>query len=113
MDQHSFSTAFEKRIKPRIASDLGLVTLCQRFNVDYVTRSGNFVELKIRKFSEDKNGHGFVMNKNQYEKIKKRYLGQTFFDNDGGCHPAQFSYNSIYQMKTLFDACLLVNPIER
>jgi len=93
MDQHSFSTAFEKRLKPRIAADLGLFALGQRFNVDYVTPWGNLVELKIRKLSEEKNGHGFVMNKRQYGKIKERYLnGQTFFGRDGSCCLPKFSY---------------------
>ena len=97
MDQHSFSTAFEKRLKPAVASDLGLSPCGQKFNVDYVTLDGNLVELKLRKFRENDGGQGFVMDKNQYGKIVKRYLNggqtvQTIFDRNANCHCPNFSY---------------------
>lgn len=95
MDQHRFATSFESRIKPAIAKELGLRSLKQSRNVDYATKNGNLIELKLRKVDYNVSSDGVAINKSQYEKISKKYLGnRMLFDNELYKEPT-FSYMAI------------------
>jgi len=95
MNQKQFSTAFEKILKPRIAEEFNLSPLKQSFHVDFITDQGNLIELKLRRMRENRKGESFAISKNQYGKIKRRYLdGQLMFSSrrNGRCCQPTFSY---------------------
>ena len=85
MKSKSFPTQFEKLMKQKIADELGLISLNQNYNVDFVTNDWRVcIELKLRQQYENKKFDHFSPRRKQLSTIEEEFLRQKRFDSQTG-----------------------------
>jgi len=88
MNSKSFSTRFEGIIKPKIADELGLRCLNQRYSFDFDTNDWKYaIELKLRMLRGEKNSGHYTPSKKQFDRIitklnQRRLSGNSFFQTN-------------------------------
>jgi hypothetical protein len=91
MNQSSFATKFEKKLKPRVAKDLRVYAQDQCYFGDFLTPYGNIIEMKLRKIDDNEKNPGFIAHKEQYVRIM-RDLGHMRWDINSIPVKPTFSY---------------------